>query len=229
MAMPVGSVFQFSSSTYLEKLTGRKARNLEEILELIRSCPDSSIFYHTFSALRKLREVQVPDTNDFAIWISKHVNEEALAEKLMALDLAEFNTITSLRRRIAETIEGHREQDPDVFQKMADEPFYLYDMIKIVYVTDKFAYDLKSFRQLIDTASVDSLFFHFIESRLINQLQEDDFSQWIEHSLHLPELARQIRNIDIHVYTLEELRAKIGRVIDEYLKKPNHPEQRMAD
>ena len=49
------------------------------------------------------------------------------------------------------------------------------------------------------------------------QLHIDDFSTWIEQSLDLPELAQKIRDIDISVYTLEELRTKIGAVIDEHM------------
>ncbi|MBW2057949.1 MAG: hypothetical protein JRH07_13270 [Deltaproteobacteria bacterium] len=215
---PFQSVFQFRSRASLERLTGQKASNLEELLELIRTCPDSSIFYHTFSAFRMLREVHVPYTNGFSVWISKYLNDEALAEKLATVDLTEHSTIESLRRQIVETIEKYRNENPSVFQKTADKPFYLLDAIRIVYLTDKFAYDLKSFRELLNTVSVDSLYFHFIESRLYTQLRSDDFSTWIEESLKDRELARKIRAIDISVYTLEELRERIIQVIDKHMK-----------
>lgn len=221
-SLPVEHVFQFSSSASLEKLTGHKAHNLEELLKLIKSCPDSSIFYHTFSAFRVLREVHVPYANGFSMWISRDLNDEALAEKLATIDLTEYNTIETLKERIVETIEAYRDQNPAVFQKTADKPFYLLDVIRIVYLTDKFAYDLKSFRQLLDTISVDSLYFHFIESRLYTQLQSDDFSTWIEQSLNLKELSQKIRNIDINVYTLEELRERIVQMIDKYLNNTHH-------
>lgn len=209
-------VFQFSSSASLEKLTGRRAENLKELLEIIKSCPSSSIFYHTFSAFRKMREVQAPYTNDFAVWIVRHLREEALAEKMMAIDLADYDTIEDLRACLVEIIEGYRNENGDVFQKKADEPFYLYDVVRFVYLTDKYAYDLTSFRQLLNTISVDSLFYHFIESRLQTKLHTDDFSRWIEESLQNKNLAQKVRNIDINIYTLEELQARILEVIDEY-------------
>jgi hypothetical protein len=208
------NVFQFSSSTSLERLTGHKASTLEELLKLIKACPESSIFYHTFSAFRKLREIHVPYANGFAMWISRDLNEEALAEKLATIDLTEYNTISTLRTRIVETIEAYKRESPEAFQKKAHKPFYLLDVTRIVYLTDKFAYDLKSFRQLLDTISVDSLYFHFIESRLYTHLESDDFSTWLEHSLNLKSLAAEVRSIDITVYTLDELRQKITQVID---------------
>jgi len=215
----VGDIFQFRSSASLEKLTGQKAYNLEELLDLIKSCPESSIFYHTFSAFLKMREAHVPYNTDFAIWVARMLNEEALAEKLMAVDLSEYKTLESLRVGLIGIIESYREQKPDAFQKTADEPFYLYDIIRIVYLTDKFAYDLKSFRQLLATVSIHSIYFHFVESRLRTQFQTDDFSTWIEESLSIPPLARRIRKIDVNVYTLEGLRTRILQLIDEHLKE----------
>ena len=216
----MGDVFQFLSSASLEKLTGKKAYNLEELLTLIKTCPDSSIFYHTFSAFLKMREVQVPFNSDFAIWVSRGLNERALAEKLMAVDLSEHSTIKSLRERLVQIIETYNEQKPEAFQKTADEPFYLYDVVRIVYLTDKFAYDLGSFRELVSRISIYSLYFHFIESRLSTQLKADDFSTWIRESLGLPDLAEEIRNIDINVHTLEGLRAQIVQLVDKYLNQP---------
>jgi len=215
----VGAVFQFQSSASLKKLTGRRVYNLEDLLDTIKTCPDSSIFCHTFSAFLTMREVQVPYNTEFAIWVSRSLNEKALAEKLMAIDLSEYGTIESLRMRLIEIVEAYREQKPDAFQRIADEPFYLYDMIRIVYPTDKFAYDLKSFRELLPTISIYSVYFHFFESRLNTHLKADDFSTWIEESLNIPDLAQMISKIDISLYTLEELRTRIIQLIDEHLEK----------
>jgi hypothetical protein len=215
----MGNIFQFSSSASLEKLTGLQAFTLEELLELIRTCPDSAIFYHTFSALLKMREAQTPYNSDFAAWVAQSLNEKALAEKLMAVDLPEHNTIGSLRHRLVQIIEEYREEIPQAFQKRADEPFYLHDILRVVYLTDKFAYDLASFRDQLETISIYSLYFHFIESRLSSGLQTNDFSIWLEESLNLSELARRVTEIDIHAYNLEELRRRIIQRIEEQMSR----------
>jgi hypothetical protein len=147
----------------------------------------------------------------------RHLSEEALAEKLLAIDLAEYNTIESLRSRIVELLEGYRSENPPLFERKAAEPFYLYNLIRFVYLTDKFAYNLSSFRQLLDTISTDSIYYHFIESRLQTQLQTDDFSSWMQENPDYKELAEKIRKIDMNIHTLEELRVRIGETIDKYL------------
>ena len=212
-----GRVFQFCSVGYLEKLTGKRAHNLNELTKLIASCSDSSIFYHTFSALRKMRGSHAPYTNDFAIWISRCLSDEPLSEKLDAINLREYSTIEALRARIVQIIEAYRHQSPAAFQRQADEPFYLCDVVKIVYLTDKFAYDLNSFRQIFDKVSDDSVYYHFVESRVQNEFHLDDFSIWIEQSLSLVELAENIRNIDINVVGLSDIRNKIGILIDGFI------------
>lgn len=215
----MAEVFQFKSSASLEKLTGRKASNLEGLHDLIRTCSDSSIFYHTFSAFLKMREAEVPFNNDFAVWIYGSLNEKALAERVMAIDLAEHNRVEILRNRLIEVIEKHVELQPSALKKAGDEPFYLYDLKRFVYLTDKFAYDLKSFRELLPTVSIYSIYYHFIESRLETDLGNDDFSNWIENDLELPALAEKIRKIDISAYTLEGLRSRIMQMIDDQLGK----------
>jgi hypothetical protein len=165
----------------------------------------------------KLREAQVPFNSDFAIWVVAMLNERALAEKLTAIDLSEYNTLDSLRNRLIQLIEHHVQENPLCCKKIADEPFYLHDVTRVVYLTDHFAYDLASFRELLTKISIYSVYFHFIESRLQSQLKTDDFSGWVEESLEMPSLAQKIRRIDISVYTLEGLRSRILQLIDGYL------------
>jgi hypothetical protein len=211
------TVFQFSSSASLEQLTGRQAFNLEELLDMVETCSDSSIFYHTFSAFLKMREAQIPFNSDFAIWVAQQLNEAGLAERLSAVDLTEQVTIQSLRSNLIQSIEAYRKEKPKSFSKPADEPFYLYDVVRIVYLTDKFAYDLESLRDILKGISIYSIYFHFIESRLDARRRTDDLSFWIETELNLPALAKRIRRIDMTVYTIEGLRSKLVEVLNAHL------------
>lgn len=77
-------------------LTGKKAFDIKGLFHLIKTCSESSIFYHTFSAFMKMREVQLPYNSDFAIWVYRSLNEKALAEKLMVIDFSEYNNVERL-------------------------------------------------------------------------------------------------------------------------------------
>lgn len=212
----MADVFQFSSSASLEMLTGRRAFTLEDFLDLLRTCRASSIFYHTFSAFLKLREAEVPYNSDFAIWVAESLNEKTLAEKLTAVDFREYGTVEELRERLIELIEAYGAEKPSAFLKTAEEPFDLFDITRVVYLTDKFAYDLSSFRDQLASISIYSLYLHFIESRP-EKLEDNEISRWIEESLGLSVLADKIRRIDLGVYSLEGLRSRILHYIDEHL------------
>jgi len=211
----VRDVLQFRSSASLDVLTGKRAYTLPEFLELVRTCTESAIFSHTFSALQKLREVRAPYNSDFAVWVSRSLGEKALAERIMAVDFREYSSVERLRQRLVQIIEEYRTLKPAAFEKRADDPFFLHDVQRFIYLTDKFAYDLHSFRELVSSISRNSLYYHFIESRLETKLETDDFSTWIEKSLGLVGLAAKIRRIDIHVHTLEGLRERILQLVDE--------------
>lgn len=214
----MSTVLQFRSSASLQVLTGKRAYTLGELLDLIRTCSESSIFTHTFSAFLQLRQARAPYNSDFAMWVYRSLGENGLAEKILAVDFREYLTVESLRKRLVDIIEGYQDFRPSAFEKKADEPFYLHDVKRFVYLTDKFAYNLRSFREVLPTISRYSLFYHFIESRLETKLEYDDFSNWIDNSLGLTQLANRIRKIDIHVHTLGGLRTRIIRLLDEFLQ-----------
>ncbi|HDR16879.1 MAG TPA: hypothetical protein ENN79_15615 [Desulfobacteraceae bacterium] len=222
----MAKVFQFMSSASLEMLTGRTASNVSELEEMIVTCSESSVFYHTFSALLKMREAQAPYNSDFSAWVAENLHAPALAEKLTAVDFSEYRTVEDLRNRLLEIIRTYREEQAEASRRSCYEPFYLHDVRRFVYLTDKFAYDLASFRELLPTISIYSVYFHFIESRLSANLDCNDFSEWIEETLGLPDLASRIRRIDISVYTIEGLRQRIIDVVDDYLEKMPAEEDR---
>jgi septum formation topological specificity factor MinE len=214
----MAKVFQFMSSASLEMLTGRTASNVAELEEMIATCSESSIFYHTFSALLKMREARAPYNSDFSAWVAENLHAPELAEKLTAVEFSEYRTVEDLRRRLLEIIRNYRESRSGDPLRPCYEPFYLHDVHRFVYLTDKFAYDLYSFRELLPTISIYSLYFHFIESRLSADLDCNDFSAWLEEDLELACLGGSIRKIDISVHTLEGLRQEIITLVDNHLK-----------
>ena len=124
-----------------------------------------------------------------------------------------------MRSRLVDIIENHIREYPLCCKKVANEPFYLHDVMRVVYLTDKFAYDLRSFRDCLVSVSIYSVYYHFFESRLDTQLESNDFSTWIGESLGMAELAEKIRRLDISAFTLEGLRSRMIGLIDGYLKE----------
>ncbi len=90
--------FNFYTERRLVQLTGIKAHNLLELLEDVQEVPGSSIFYHTHHRFLSHHFQKPLVYNDFAVWVSQAIQEEALSEKLGILDLRQFTSIRQLRK-----------------------------------------------------------------------------------------------------------------------------------
>src|SRR5258708_14843692 len=99
--------FAFYTERRLVVLTGRKARNLEELLSHLYQVSGSCIFYHTHY-LYLIHHFEKPRFyNEFANWVSHALQEERLAERLAAIDLLAVTSIRELREAIAATVQKH--------------------------------------------------------------------------------------------------------------------------
>ncbi|MCY3758020.1 MAG: DUF5752 family protein, partial [Acidobacteria bacterium] len=84
-AMPHSEPFVFNTERRLVVLTGQKARNLPELLAILKRISGSSIFYHTHEEYFLSRQFARREFyNDFALWISEALQEEPLAASFSA-------------------------------------------------------------------------------------------------------------------------------------------------
>jgi len=207
--------FFFNTSEHLLRIGRQKAANLSELLHAMQTCPDDSIFQHTFRTLQEHHFIRQGFSNDFAHWILFACNEPALAEQLASVDVREFTAIEGLRRRMVEILDEflHRENRPG--SRPAYEPFYFCASDIVVLPTSFRAETLAGFLDGINQVSVHSIHHHFIEARLRLHRMSNDFSQWLEEELGLSEAADDIERIDIYANTLEGVRRHIARIVSQ--------------
>jgi Family of unknown function (DUF5752) len=204
-----GSPFYFNSASHLMRIGREKATTLEELLEAIRSCPDSSIFQHTFQTLEEHHYIREGFSNDFAHWAFAACNEVGLAEILAALDVREFTSIPALRERLVHLIESYLQKNPRAATRAAMEPFYLMAADLVVIPTPYVARNLEEFADGLRKVSIHSIYYHFIDARLRLKLNTNDFSVWLDEELELRQAADRLNQIDIYTSTLEGVRRSI--------------------
>ncbi len=209
--------FRFYTRLHLSELTGLRAANLSQLLDLIRKVPGSSIYHHTHRFLQQHQYLSPEPPNDFAYWVAGVLGEDELGERLASIDTMQYSTIRSLRDKIAETIEEYLKNNPLAKLKFArqDEEFHFIKSLSFVLPTNYVAYDLPGFAEILKKITVDSIYFHIFEARLRLEKQTNDFSYWIETSLGDKELADRISGLDPYTRTLEDLRKTIVRVIEK--------------
>ncbi len=77
--------FVFYTEHRLVVLTGRRARNLTELLLHLRSVSGSAIFYHTHGLYLRQHFVKPRFYNEFAGWVYQSLHEQRLAERIGAI------------------------------------------------------------------------------------------------------------------------------------------------
>jgi hypothetical protein len=207
------SPFYFNSAAHLLRIGKEKAATLTELLEAIRTCPESSIFQHTFQTLAEHHFITGGFSNDFSHWAFASCNEVELAERLAAIDVREFTSIATLRERLIHIIESYLQKNLRAATRPAMGPFYLMASDLVVVPTPYVARNLEEFADGLHKVSIHSIYYHFIDARLRLKLNSNDFSVWLEKELDLPQAAEKVNRIDIYTLTLEEVRRGILKII----------------
>jgi len=206
--------FYFNSAAHLLRIGKEKASSLQELLEALRTCSDACIFQHTFQTLEEHHFIREGFSNDFSHWAFSACNEVALAERLAALDVREFTSISALRERLVSMIESYLVRNPRAATRVATEPFYLMAVDLVVVPTPYVARTLEEFADGLRKVSIHSIYYHFIDARLRIKLNTNDFSVWLDQELDLGAAADRINRIDIYTSTLEGVRRNILRIIE---------------
>ncbi len=219
MTVQAKEPFRFYTRQNLTFLTGRNAKNLAELLVGIREAKESSIYYHTHHFFAQHEFLTPEPPNDFAYWISNILQEKALGERVANIDLRDLSNLDDIRSRMVSLIEqsiasgigqSTREAPPG-------EEFHFMETQIFVFPTGHVASSLTDFRECLKQVSIQSIYFHVIESGLRGR--ESDFSFWLRNSLAETKLALEFLQFDPYTQTLENLRQRLIRLVDHRLRK----------
>lgn len=212
-----GKPFYFNTSEHLLRIGRQRATTLAELLQALRTCPEDSIFQHTFRTLQEHHFIRQGFSNDFAHWSLSACHEPVLAEKLASVDVREFTAIEGLRQRMIEIVDEFLQKHPKAHSHLAKEPFYFCASDILVLPTPFVADSLPRFLDGLKQVGVHSIHHHFIEARLRLHLMSNDFSLWLEEEIGLPRLADSVERIDIYTNTMEGVRQQIIRMVEQAL------------
>jgi hypothetical protein len=201
--------FRFFTERRLVELTGRTARNLRELVTALRTVPGSCIFYHTHHGFLSHHFEKPVVYNDFAIWAAEALQEEALAERLAAVDLLAYTSIRDLREAIIGLMDAHLGQGRRRLRQCpTGDEFHFCRSKSFVMPTGIVAQDVPDFFAKLRTVTNLSLYFHFLEARLRLGRPTNDFSHWLMGRGEA-RIAQAIDALDPYRLTLDELKHAI--------------------
>ncbi len=210
--------FKFYTRLNIVEYTGRKAKDLKELLDNIREVPGSVIYNHTHNFLKRHHYLIPEPPNDFAYWVGEVLQEKALGEQLASIDVREYSTIRSLREKIIEIIENYLAKYTKSREAPDGQEFYFIKAVTFVLPTAYTANTLNEFLEVLKKISVNAIYYHIFEARLRLQNGRNDFSNWIEDGIGDKELAGQIAALDPYSHTLEDLRQHIMELIENRIR-----------
>jgi len=202
------SDFQFYTKLDQTILLGKKANNIPELLDGIRSVPDSCIYYHTHRFLQQHHYLSPEPPNDFAYWVTQVLNDDVLGEQLSSVDIIQFQSIAELRSRFVSLIHAHITTVEKGGDCPRGEEFHFVACRTFALPTPYIARTLAEFKDALERVSVNALYYHIFDAKLRLERGENDFSKWF-NGIGKPDLAEEVRNLDPYSHTLEGLRKRI--------------------
>jgi len=201
--------FQFFSTAHIVELTRRVARTLQELRDGIRDVTGSSIFHHTFGALRDRPFAAHRYASDFARWAAEVLQDWPVAERLAFMDPTEFPSIRELRERMVQVIDDRLAEEGEIVPAPPGREFHFAQCISLIFPIGQMAQTLPELCEGIRRASARTLFFHLVEARLRIGRCTNDLSCWLTDSLEAPELARRLDRLDLLAPSTEDLRQQV--------------------
>ncbi len=210
--------FRFVSRTHLTELTGLKAKNLHELVDVLKRVPDAVVYYHTHHFLEQHHYLTPEPSNDFAVWVGDALGDEILGERLASVNTFEFPNLGAIRERLVAIVNEYLSNGSNFREAMTGREFHFMKAVSVTVPTSYVAHDLREFVEALRKISLGSLFFHIFESRLRLGKGLNDFSIWLNDSLDESELGEEIGQLDPYTYTLEGLRSALIRLIEKRIK-----------
>jgi hypothetical protein len=193
---------------------GKSAQNLRELRDGIAGVPVQSLSHHFYESLLRPAFDDPEYRNDFALWASRHLHDDQLAERLGVIDPMEFDSLETLRQHLIDVIEDRLAETTHVPWAAPGHEFYFLRSQTVVLDAGLSAATPEEMAAIVPHLPTGSIFYHFIEGRRRPPLNMDDFSAWLQAwGPDYGGCIDRLAAIDFHLWSLSEMRAQIARCL----------------
>ncbi|GMR05302.1 MAG: DUF5752 family protein [Thermodesulfobacteriota bacterium] len=207
--------FKFYECFALVKLTGRKASDILQLLEILQRISTESIFHHMHQYFLRPHATASEFPNDFAVWAAESLEEHSLAEGLANVNPFEFSDIEGIRSELIRIITDYLKNFPQPRPVLPGREFLFNEGVTIVLPTGIEASTVEEFAKALREVDFSSVYFHFYEARLRLGKQRDDFSEFLGSCLSCSGVALDVKALDPYMYSTEILRNKLIKIVEE--------------
>lgn len=210
--------FQFRECFLMPMPIGRKATNLKELLEILREVDESVPHYHLLQSRLSLTYPGVEYPNEFTFWADTALQDKRLAEILSCFDPFDFENMKQMQEALVEILDNYLWDLNYIPWARPGFEFDFCEASMAVIGSEILAHTIQEFCEALQEVGLDSIYYHFFEARWRLGVRDvDDFSFWIEYNFALPDVVKEIRDIDPYFYSLREIREAVLTIIHKYL------------
>jgi hypothetical protein len=197
--------------------TGRRAQTLRELRDIVRDVHLGCIYHHFWGTLLRPQFLSREYNNDFAAWCHESLHDNPMAERLSAIDPANFANLEELRQELIDIIESRLDETELMLFARAGQEFHFVRSVIVVFDTYRRLADPVELVTALPQMSVGSIFYHFIDARRREPLGMDDFRGWLEGlgTSYAP-LCNTLAEVDPYFESLHVLRDHLAKLFADY-------------
>lgn len=207
--------FQFMVCWELREMLGRRAQDVQELLEGLEEVPVGSIYFHTHSYFLRHAYIAGPYPNDFANWAAIQVRDRVLGERLAVIDPFEATDLEALRSEIITIIDDHLSHVGSVPRVVFGELFYFMQSRVLAVPAGIRARTLPELREALERVDASAVYYHVFEAMARRGRRRTDFAVWADDGLGMPDLAAKLQAVNPYLTSLEALRRRLVDVCVE--------------
>ena len=209
--------FRLLDCSLARRATGRACCNLRELLEAVRSVPDSVLEHHMMRCALEDHFELYEFPNDLARWCWDGLGDHVLGEQIGLVDPYKHPSIAGVRATLVNLIEERLWGLERVPWCRPGLELHLVESLLIAYDTGEQVRTPAALAEAIERIPLRSLFFHVHEARRRTAGQSDDFSAWLEQLGEYGPLVEKLRAVDFYFLNLSQLRQELTEIFRQNL------------
>ena len=161
--------FQFMACWELREMLGRRAADVQELLDGLEEVPLDSIYFHTHSYFLRHPYIAGPYPNDFANWAAIQLRDRVLGERLAVIDPFEVGDVEALRNELVTILDDHLSHVGSVPRVVYGELFFFMQSRILAVPAGIKARTLTEFREGLERVDSSAVYFHVLASMVIQK------------------------------------------------------------
>lgn len=209
--------FRVVDCALVTRVTGRSVQNLRELRDALLNVDTSSIYNHFWGGLLRPHFDDPELHNDFAVWARRGLHDRVLAERLAAIDPADYAQLEDMRTDLVDLCEDRLDEVDMVPWAPRDRMFHFQSAHIVVFGTGREVTHPEELAAALLRFSRGSVFYHFIDARRRNEDRYDDLRRWLTDCgpAYQPLVAR-LGAVDPLQGSLHDLKFRVAEVVGEF-------------